>query len=170
MTSILTPETGTLRSRLFENKHVGLPLTLFHDIEIPVLIKLPFPLAPAIAADPGFWPARTSVRLDFVQLGIVDWQDLPGREFEFPVNPAPGYVDGSIYFGNEHNWADVTRVAFDRLTENSLMTTVDIAFTFNAAELPPHLPPKSQVRWIVPLVVAESEMRTVLAEAKRRLV
>lgn len=55
---------------------------------------------------------QTEVRLDFIELPGEDLAALAGRGFEFPANPAAGYVDGSIYLEGTHNAVDVTRIEF----------------------------------------------------------
>jgi hypothetical protein len=56
---------------------------------------------------------ETSLRLDGINLPSLAPQDLAGKRFEFPVNPHPGYVDGSIYIADAHHPVDVTVMAFE---------------------------------------------------------
>ena len=56
----------------------------------------------------------TSVRLDRIQLSSIRLADLVGKTFDFPVNPAPGFIDGSIYLAHRHHPVDVTFLAFHR--------------------------------------------------------
>ena len=97
----LRPATGTLTAKLFENARIGLGLSVFFYIEIPVE---PF--------DYGDSTHRTSLRLDFIELPVRSWRELKGREFSFPTNPDPGFIDGSLYLDGAHNPADVTLIRF----------------------------------------------------------
>jgi hypothetical protein len=116
----LVPAAGSITATVFENANIGIPPTLFFEIEIPLR---PFTYHGECQ--------DTSVRLDFIDFGVGDWRDLAGREFRFPVNPEPGYIDGSIHLGNAHNPADTTRIAFGALAEgNTLSATLDITFDF----------------------------------------
>ena len=117
--TLFKPRRGSLDAHLFDNPHIGLPLTLFYRIEIP--------LEPFDFQDE---PQETSVRMDFIKFAVSSWRQLPGREFRFPVNPEEGYIDGSIYLGHAHNPADTTRIAFGDLNGNVLTATFDITFDF----------------------------------------
>jgi hypothetical protein len=113
-----------MTARVFENPHVRIPPTLFFDIEIPVR---PFKYKRNTQ--------KTSAQLEFIDFGIEDWRELPEREFLFPVNPADGYIDGSLYLwsdseGGGHNPADATRMRFGRLRGKTLPASIDIMFDF----------------------------------------
>ena len=45
----------------------------------------------------------TSIRLDSVNIP-TEPKILEGKTFHFPVNPTPGYIDGSVYFFAAHNF------------------------------------------------------------------
>ena len=47
--------------------------------------------------DDYYESVNTSIRLDGINIS-VDPRELEGKEYRFPVNPDPGYIDGSIYF------------------------------------------------------------------------
>lgn len=55
------------------------------DIEVPLS---PFTLDDDLV--------DTSIRLDGISLPTTDLRALSGKEFQFPVNPTHGYIDGSI--------------------------------------------------------------------------
>ena len=121
----MVPQPGTLTAHVFENEHIDLPPTLFFCVEIPVE---PFELDGELQ--------QTSARLDFIRFGVRGWRDLAGREFEFPRNPGEGYIDGSLYLGDVHNPAEVTRIRFGHFRDSNITATFDIAidFTFEGPE------------------------------------
>ena len=121
---------------MFENQSNGVANSLVYDIAIPVSCVLDLP--PDAGPDSGnAFPRETEVRLDFIRIGLVDWRDLPGRAFVFPVNPAEGYVDGSVYFGHQHHYADLTRLHFGRLNGSTMTALATITFNFyKMSELP----------------------------------
>ena len=78
----IIPLKGQLRCNLFENISVGLPLTLYYSIEIP-LRKF------NNGHDYVSQPVETSIVIDWIRfIGKVDniqeknWTELVGREFE----------------------------------------------------------------------------------------
>lgn len=115
----LNPTIGTLTARLFSNEHVGLPLTLFFDIDLPVQ---PFEFDGE--------PQETSIRLEFIELPVRDWREIFGRTFRFPINPEPGYIDGSVYIGNVHNPVDVTQIRFAQASGSRVAIVADICVDF----------------------------------------
>ena len=113
------PGIGSLTARLHENEYVGLPLSLFFDIVIPVE---PF--------EYDGETVNTSFALDSIELPVLDWRNLSGREFRFPINPEPGYIDGSIYLGHVHNPADVTMIRFEHPRGNLWGVAFDVLIDF----------------------------------------
>jgi hypothetical protein len=55
---------------------------------------------------------QTSIGLNNIAIPSVDVIVLAGQSFNFPVNPAVGYIDGSIYLDGAHHPVDVTRLSF----------------------------------------------------------
>ena len=119
MTPALNPAKGRLGARVFENPHIGLKPTLFYDVELPLE---PFVYEGELR--------RTSVRLDFINLGVIGWRELAGRSFDFPKNPAPGYIDGSIYLGSVHNPVDVGRIHFGQCDGRQLAARIELKLDF----------------------------------------
>lgn len=116
---MLKPLPGKLTSQVFENKSLNIRPAVVYGIELPLE---PFKLQGS--------DVNTSVRLDRIRFGVAGWRDLIGREFRFPVNPRPGYIDGSMYLTGAHCPADVTRIQFGELAENRLPAEIDIRFDF----------------------------------------
>jgi hypothetical protein len=55
---------------------------------------------------------ETSIQLCNVAIPSVSIAELSGRTFDFPVNPAVGYIDGSIYLDGVHHPVDITKLLF----------------------------------------------------------
>ncbi len=55
---------------------------------------------------------HTSIRLDHIPGLGANPRKLAGRSFAFPVNPAEGYIDGSMYLHGRHHPVDVTTLHF----------------------------------------------------------
>jgi len=51
-------------------------------------------------------------------------QQLAGRRFTFPSNPAPGYIDGSIYIEHAHHPFDVNAIAFVASADGGLTARI----------------------------------------------
>jgi hypothetical protein len=73
---------------------------------------------------------ETSIRLDGMQFGIRDLQELGGRIFTFPVNPEEGFIDGSMYFLGAHNPVDVIAIRFGAVMGKTLAATFTMRFLF----------------------------------------
>jgi hypothetical protein len=89
------------------------------DIEIPFS---PFTLDDALV--------ETSMRLDGVILPMTDLQVLSGQVFHFPVNPEPGYIDGSIYIEHAHHPTNVTWILFGHAEGDSIEAKFQVHFLF----------------------------------------
>jgi hypothetical protein len=74
----------------------------------------------------------TSVRLDRVMLQNAVPDSLEAKTFSFPVNPAAGFIDGSIYIDGAHHPVDVTEIAFGHMRKSGGTATFKciIDFTF----------------------------------------
>ena len=90
----LSPREGTIGPHPIEGWQIEIPLDPFPGVleEEPMV--------------------ETSIRLDLVDLGVEDVDKVEGRTFTFPVNPEPGYIDGSVYVSFAHNPVDVTEIRF----------------------------------------------------------
>jgi hypothetical protein len=66
----------------------------------------------------------TSIRLDSVDLPTITLEELVGNTFRYPINPNPGYIDGSIYIQHAHHPFDVAVIEFGDLTPNGLEITL----------------------------------------------
>lgn len=79
----------------------------------------------------------TSFQFESICLPAQRIDELEDRSFEFPVNPEPGYVDGSIYLMNAHNPADLRRIDFGAISGGSIPArfVVEIRFEFEQSGL-----------------------------------
>ena len=72
----------------------------------------------------------TQIRLDFIEVPAEDLSGLANRAFQFPINPADGYIDGSIYLCGSHNPVDVTAIEFGPAGVHSISATFVATFDF----------------------------------------
>jgi hypothetical protein len=152
-TLLLKPLNGKLSSRAFENNNQNIPSTVFYDIEIPIE---PFVYRGKLV--------KTEVRLDFIKIKVA-WRELAEREFQFPVNPEEGFIDGSVYLGGAHNPADVTRIKFGKLTDKTMSAEVDIRFDFEFEGVDEIDNP--DFKWNVILELDPDELDKVAASIKK---
>ena len=122
----IQPQKGIFSCNLWENSHIGLPLTLFYSIEIPLL---PFDTG----HDYVDQPASTSIMMEWLKFtnpttgqNEANWRSLTGKEFLISYEGDTG--EGSIYLGSEHCQFN-SRIKFLSLHG----TTFDIELTLNVA-------------------------------------
>ena len=151
----LRPDIGTLGATLFENEHVGVPLSLFFDVVIPIE---PFEFDGE--------NVKTSVRLEFIEMPVDDWRDLAGREFTFPTNPEPGYIDASLYLGHVHNPVDVTRIRFAHPTGNVWPVAIDMVVDFTYEG--PQERGRVSLDWHTDLTFEHEVLDRIFAEGRTR--
>jgi hypothetical protein len=121
----LVPQSGVIRSSFVDIEFLGPPDGLSHEIEIRLK---PFQLPLIEDGDPeDVETVETSIRLDYITLiegRFPGFKALEGREFTFPVNPEPGYIEGSVYMYNMHNDVDVTKIIFGKVSGNHISATI----------------------------------------------
>jgi hypothetical protein len=98
---------------------------VFFDDELGIDIEVPFS---TFTLDDEL--VETSMRLDGVSLPTTDLQVLSGQVFHFPVNPDPGYIDGSIYIEHAHHPANVTSILFGLAEGDSIEAKFQVRFLF----------------------------------------
>ncbi|MFC4761821.1 GatB/YqeY domain-containing protein [Dyella koreensis] len=79
---------------------------------------------------------NTSLRCDQIDLGLDDFSALAGKSFQFPFNPAPGYVDGSMCLFGVHVFFLTRCLSFGRLGEESIPLKVEGVLEFSSSGLP----------------------------------
>jgi len=73
---------------------------------------------------------ETALILEGIALPSVDLFDLAGKRFDFPVNPALGYIDGSISVSHAHHPVDVKALRFGELADGKLSVEIEAAIDF----------------------------------------
>jgi len=68
---------------------------------------------------------ETALILEGIVLPSADLAHLAGKSYKFPVNPAPGYIDGSIYISHCHHPVDVTVIRFGEMSGEALAVEVE---------------------------------------------
>ena len=127
----LTARRGTIGGFLFENRHADVPRSLFHAITVP--------LEPFVVVDleGKKKKTRTDLRLEFIELPdrpFRGYRALVGQTFEFPSNPEPGFIDGSIYLNDAHNMLDVSELSFLALRRGLLDVRITLAIDFESEQ------------------------------------
>jgi hypothetical protein len=98
------PLEGTIEHYWFENKHTGLPRTLFHRICIPFE---PLDSGLGYVAQ----PEHTELVVEWIKLGLDDPAALDG--VEIVMGPTPN-AEASIYLGAAHNWYRIDKLTLTR--------------------------------------------------------
>jgi hypothetical protein len=86
-----------------------------HDASITVKLA-PFDLDGATV--------ETTVRLEGVRLPSVEFDALRGAHLRFPINPEPGYIDGSVYVAGAHHPVDVSELLFEGSSRDEATVTL----------------------------------------------
>lgn len=87
--------------------------------------SLTLTLAPfTLPLEGGEERVETTAVFDGIDLPHTSARALENRSFPFPVNPADGYVDGSIYITHAHHPVDVTEMRFGPVTGGWLPVTL----------------------------------------------
>jgi hypothetical protein len=135
---------GTVLARVHEIENVELEKSLFYEIDLPVRCLLDLPDHPAFQKE-------TNISLSLIRIGLIGWQELSGKSFAFPVNPADGYVDGSVYFAELHHYVDLISLRFGNLCGDVIETDLEIIFNFYPTSEIPKLPSQVRMLWTVML-------------------
>lgn len=75
---------------------------------------------------------KTSIWLEEINFPS-ELEHLANHQFQFPINPEEGYIDGSIYLRNVHNPVDVTSITFGDtvLDQKYIIATIFFNFLFD---------------------------------------
>jgi hypothetical protein len=106
--NILKLKEGVLNAKIFENSFLGIPKTLFFNIEIPLQ---PIDLT-EITEDLIDRNFKTIISLGNIKFVIKSLKSLENKTFNFPINPEIGFIDGSVYLFDVHNIVDVKSITF----------------------------------------------------------
>ena len=76
-------------------------------------------------------PVETRVSLDGITLPSSDPAALAGQGWDVPVNPAEGYVDGSVYIEHAHHPVDLHHIAVGTRTGDHVPVTLSMRMVFS---------------------------------------
>jgi hypothetical protein len=78
---------------------------------------------------------NTSLQCDQISLDLADFSALTGKTFEFPPNPEPGYIDGSIYLFGVHVLFLTKRLSFGHMDEDTIALGIEGTLEFSTSGL-----------------------------------
>ena len=92
--------------------------------------SIEIPLAPFELPDHG--TIETKILIDCITLPTHNPELLSGKTFSFPLNPADGCAEGSVYMGYHHHPVDLLHLGFVKFAngEMDVKFAVGIAFDF----------------------------------------
>jgi hypothetical protein len=124
----IKPLKGQLTANLWENSHIGLPLTLFYSIEIPLE---PFDSGHTYVDQ----PTTTSIVMEWIKFlnpatgqNEKNWRALAGKEYLISYEDGTG--EGSIYLGSEHCQFN-SFIRFVSLTDKTFDIELALRVDFN---------------------------------------
>ena len=114
------PKVGRITYHWFENQNIGLPLTRFHAIEIPLELF-------NSGIEYENQPVETSLLFEWIKLEIDDPLELDGLEINSQKLPD---MEASIYLGAAHNWVNVCslKINFESNLQSRFNGMVEIDF------------------------------------------
>lgn len=77
----------------------------------------------------------TSLQCDQIDLDLADFSTLAGKTFEFPPNPEPGYIDGSIYLFGVHVLFLTKRLSFGHVDADAIALRIEGTLEFSTSGL-----------------------------------
>ena len=128
---------GGIQCRDFENKAIGIERQFVLDVEIDIEYQVGEKLEKGVIH-------LSSIKLPDIEKYVeksseggatVNWSELVGKTYDFPVNPEPGYIDGTFYH-LAHNPCDVTKITFSKGSGKQLDIVIDgvIDFTYEGVD------------------------------------
>src|SRR5258706_15902406 len=81
-------------------------------------VRITIPLRPFVLDGQ---PVSTTIHLDTFSFPVTAFAELAACHFTFPVNPEPGFIDGSVYIRHVHNPVDVTVIRFGKLSGDTIL-------------------------------------------------
>ena len=116
------PLSASISYKWYDNPNIGLVLTRFHQIEIPLT---PFYTALPYVED----PLETSIQIDWIELDIANPADLDGLNISHESHPT---MEASVYLGGAHNMIRVKSLLLSRLTSNQFQLEADLHIDFQS--------------------------------------
>ncbi|MBV9865635.1 MAG: hypothetical protein JO316_09815 [Abitibacteriaceae bacterium] len=105
---LLTAEVGTIAGTARQYS-ITIKLLPFHDGEETI---------------------NETLRIDKLPLLAERIEELPGRQWAFPSNPQPGYVETSIYMWTVHNPIEVESIRFGKIENGYIEAELQTRFVF----------------------------------------
>ena len=68
---------------------------------------------------------------DLVTLPSHDFSELAGTTWEFPINPANGYIEASVYIEHAHHPVDITKLIFGISSDSHIEVEAHANFVFS---------------------------------------
>jgi hypothetical protein len=112
---------------------------------------------------------KTSLRLDQVELDLGDLSALAGKSISFPINPAPGYIDGSIYLLHQHVPFDVDQMRFGQPDADSMPIEISGVLSFAAISDPTYDDPQIAIATVLSLPLSDEKIERIAAATIRTL-
>ena len=124
----IKPLKGQFKCTLFENANIGLPLTLYYSIEIPLQTFYS-------GHDYVSQPVDTSFGIEWIRfidksndIQEKNWTNLVGKEFELSFENET--AEGTIYLGTEHCQFNSV-IKFLSLNDTTFDIELQMAIDFN---------------------------------------
>lgn len=108
---------------------------------------------------------ETSLRCDQVELNLDDFPALAGKTFEFPLNPEPGYIDGSLYLFGVHVVFLTKSLSFGQIGEETIPLRIDGTLEFSSSGLPEYEDVVLTLETTLPLPLTTAQLTTMAAQA-----
>jgi hypothetical protein len=125
---LLKPLKGQFNCNLFENANIGLPLTLFYSIEIPLQTFYSGHDYVSQPVDTSFVIAWIRFTENSHELQEKNWKKLVGKKFELTYDNET--AEGSIYLGTEHCQLN-SAIKFLSLNGTTFDIELQMAIEFN---------------------------------------
>lgn len=107
----------------------------------------------------------TSLRCDQIDLDLGDLSALAGKVFDFPLNPEPGYIDGSLYLLNRHVLFLTRRLSFGVVTRDAIPLKIEGLLEFSSSGLPGHADVELCLETALPLPPTPAELGRLVEQA-----
>jgi hypothetical protein len=109
----------------------------------------------------------TSLRLDQIELDLSDLAAVAGKFISFPINPAPGYIDGSIYLLHQHVPFDVDQIRFGQPDADSMPIEISGVLSFAAISDPTYDDPRITIATTLALPLSDERIERITAATIR---
>lgn len=108
---------------------------------------------------------ETSLRCDQVELNLDDFPALAGKTFEFPLNPEPGYIDGSLYLFGVHVVFLTKSLSFGQIGEETIPLRIEGTLEFSSSGLPEYEDVVLILETTLPLPLTTAQLTAMVEQA-----